>query len=506
MEVRGHGVRKGSAGPVPVEETTLNKSAAPKKAPASKASSAKSAGVRATITLQPTRSAAARATTVVSAASLYAPRQASVELSLVENLKKQIGFLEAQVVCLKRQQDMAATGAATPKARRATEDGVSSAAPRIAIEDPLRPGSSGLAKVPESYQAEIVSLQLNLERVLCDCEALQQQRRHYDEERHVMADEICELRTALRAAAQSLAAAEAERQAALEALGAEQAGRRLLEEQLAGGGPAAAKAAPELTDVLHQKEYFKLQADRLRTQEAVTSARCAAVVTALEVERAESKGLEAQLCAALDRVGELESHEKRMQAFYTRLGGRFITTAATLRRVLEAARQSADPGHVAVHEAVAAAVGGDAPMAAAMANMGTFAGEVERQLSGAAPEGMSVLAVTPPPAATVSQPPSAAAVPPPPVASVPTPPPPAAVVPPPPPPAAAVPSPPPTATVPALPAPAAAVPAPPAASAVPPVPEAAPSSLQSELALLEARIATEVADLAAYVASNGAEN
>ncbi|KPA85417.1 hypothetical protein ABB37_01725 [Leptomonas pyrrhocoris] len=296
----------------------------------------------------------------------------AIELSLVRNLKQQIACLDAQLRVVKQQQD-AATRSHARKAHPAegevvgthTEDalfaesverrlkGVALPLPhreRVHHVDVAAEGHANnacyfeinrLRSIPEPYQLERSALQHNVESLTKDIEGLQSLVFDVGRQRDAMAAEIVQFRSALR-----------EEQAEHEAMAAECATMlRLVESERAlrcaaendagahaqgralNGRPGGADLA--VVDAVSQRDYYKLQSDRMKASAAREKARADSLAAALLQERGRSSAQEKQLCGALDRIALMETREHQLAVYYASLSSRFVTVSAMLRHVLD---------------------------------------------------------------------------------------------------------------------------------------------------------------------------
>jgi len=198
-----------------------------------------------------------------------------LEASLVDNLKKQIGCLQAQVVCLKRRYAMKESALEQTVLRSTSCQASASviladverAFDAVIVQAPTE-AKAGPQDVPPTYQAEMASLQFNMERTLVDCAALGELYRHTAQAKEEMAGEVTQLRAALRRAEATLQVAIEEKRVAVESLSREQS-KRLAAEAKRNGEDAKdlAPASPQLLNALHQKDFYKLQTERLAVEE-----------------------------------------------------------------------------------------------------------------------------------------------------------------------------------------------------------------------------------------------
>ncbi|KAG5475011.1 hypothetical protein CUR178_04461 [Leishmania enriettii] len=290
-------------------------------------------------------------------------RQTAVEVSLVDNLKKQIACLEAQLRVLKQQKDTMArahrrsnsdhegergrpapalaTACLTsvelplPHARRIRH--ADAAAASVTATEPDGAAIARMRKIPAAYQTERSALFHNVESLTKDVEGLQKLVLHLGQERDLMAAEVVDFRAALREMKVEHEAMAAECAATHRLLETEQALRRAAEEI---GKQSTALSSPHksvmtIADAVSQRNYYKLQAERAAEALALAKARIDTVSKALLGEREAAKTLETQLCFALDRIALMERREDELALYYQQLSGRFVTVSATLRHVLD---------------------------------------------------------------------------------------------------------------------------------------------------------------------------
>ncbi|KAG5474343.1 hypothetical protein LSCM1_03123 [Leishmania martiniquensis] len=290
---------------------------------------------------------------------LHPPRSVAVEVSLVQNLKKQITCLEAQLRVLKQQQDTMARAHRHPRGGydgepvRAAE--ALATARLTSVELPLphtqrihhadaaaasayatEPDDDAVARmrgIPSVYQTERSTLLHNIESLTKDVEGLQKLVLHLGRERDVMAAEVVDFRAALREMKTENEAMAAECAATHRLLESEQALRRAAEQSTAAA--STHRSSISIADAVSQRDYYRLQAERASEALALAKARIDTVEKALQREREAAKILETQLCSALDRMALMERREDDLAHYYRRLSGRFVTVSATLRHVLD---------------------------------------------------------------------------------------------------------------------------------------------------------------------------
>lgn len=301
----------------------------------------------------------------------------AIQTSLVQNLKQQVACLEAQLQVSRLQQE------AVARSRRVSQNtSVADLAPPaspLAPETPSEPLSvpesvtrhggvelplqhrsrvwptdtstvsedpfdwsegslTRMRRVPASYQVERNILVHNVESLTHDVEGLQSLVLHLARERDMMAAEVADFHGALREARVENDAMAAECAASLQLLESERALRRAAEDK-ADGSTSNTRAAPSsiaASDAVSQRDYFKLQVDRLTEAAARNNARTQSFIEALRQERQNSKALETQLRAAVNRVGLMERREEEVATYYQQLSARFVTVSSTLQHVLDA--------------------------------------------------------------------------------------------------------------------------------------------------------------------------
>ncbi|KAK7200962.1 hypothetical protein NESM_000155500 [Novymonas esmeraldas] len=319
-----------------------------------------------------THSTARRSSRRVSPSS----RSLTVEASLVQNLKQQIACLEAQLRVTRQQQDAiarshrrldtsrddapapapAAEGGvpaeedaaapgpevrlSLPHAKRVRGEDAAAAAP--AAGDGHSDDAATVARLrtyPAAYQTERGALLLNIESLAKDVEGLHSLVLHLGRERDLMVAEVVDFRAALRESETERDALAAEHSATQRMLVAEQALRRAAEESAARGAVTTAPhsaAGLAAADVTSQRDYYKLQTERMTEALVRAKARAHTLLGALQWERDGAKALERQLCSALDRIAMMERRGEALAAYYQQLSARFVTISATLRHVLDA--------------------------------------------------------------------------------------------------------------------------------------------------------------------------
>lgn len=295
--------------------------------------------------------------------SLQPSPSTALEASLVQNLKKQIACLEAQLHVMQQQQDTVArthrhsnagnhgesaraavTAAAAhligveltlPHAERIRHEDAVAASMNAAESDDV--AVARMREIPAAYQTERSVLLHNLESLTKDAEGLQSLVLHLGRERDLMAAEVIDFRAALRETKVENESLAAECAATHRLLENEQALRRAAEESVRQCTTAASSRRSSMTvaDAYSQRDYYKLQAERTAEALTLAKARAHALLDALQRERNAARTLETQLCGALDRIAQMKRREDELARYYQRLSGRFVTVSATLRHLLD---------------------------------------------------------------------------------------------------------------------------------------------------------------------------
>ncbi|RNF17734.1 uncharacterized protein Tco025E_04771 [Trypanosoma conorhini] len=451
------------------------------------------------------------------------PRHAVLESALVKNLKKQITCLEMEVAVLKGSSKTlpelngattgntcAADAAARGLGSAAADTAPTAAHARVHPSTLWDDAGEKEARRRESLQsANAASLQFTAQRLRLDKEALEVRLRCEQEEKQKLSMENARLLLALRESRGKGEEAHRRLAEALSALNTEQGRRREVEDKLRVPPPAEGDAECR-EDIFSEKEYYRVQTDRLRVAQQDGLVCIAELEKQLKTERARAAEAESQLCAALEEVRRLNSLAAERSSVYESLDKSYAGMCTLLQMAVDDCdalqhqlrQRQPDAFSPASSVSITETLRGLEQISSALKKEvvegvrradGGKALDEERSLCGLDKATFS----SPPPAAAVPPPPAAAVPPPPPAAAVPPPPPAAAV---PPPPAAAVPPPP----------PAAAVPPPPAATAVTSVSAHEPPKIQEtslrdaiddELENIERRIREEEASLLAYLNS-----
>ncbi|AYU80263.1 hypothetical protein LdCL_280015900 [Leishmania donovani] len=295
--------------------------------------------------------------------SLQPSPSTALEVSLVQNLKKQIACLEAQLHVMKQQQDTmtrtqrhsnasnhgesaraAATAAAArlisveltlPHAERIRHKDATASSVTATESDDV--AVARMREIPAAYQTERSVLLHNLESLTKDVEGLQSLVLHLGRERDLMAAEVVDFRAALRETKVENESMTAECAATHRLLEKEQALRRAAEESVRQCTTAASSHRSSMTvaDAYSQRDYYKLQAERTAEALTLAKARTHALSDALQRERDAAKTLETQLCGALDRISQMKRRDDELARYYQQLSSRFVTISATLRHVLD---------------------------------------------------------------------------------------------------------------------------------------------------------------------------
>ncbi|RNE96666.1 hypothetical protein TraAM80_09731 [Trypanosoma rangeli] len=388
-----------------------------------------------------------------------APRHAVLESALVKNLKKQITCLEMEVAVLKGtfKKEAELTGAATGDTRAAEAPRDVGFAPADTVPSATHArvhpstlwvdGSEKEALRRESpYSANAESLRATAQRLLHDNEALEVRLQCEQQERQKLSMENDSLLLALRESCSNAEETHRRLREALGALNTEQKKRREMEDKLRvfAGSLLAEEDAECREDVFSEKEYYRVQTDRLRVAQQDSLARIEKLEKQLKTERTQAAEVESRLCAALEEVRRLSGLASEKTGVYESLDKGCTGMCAILQmavddcdRLQHQLRQcQSDVFSPASSVSIDETLRGLEQISFTLKKEAVDkvshedGGKASKELSlGSADKATEEAAFPPPPAATVPPPPEAT-VPPPPEATVP--PPPAATVPPPP--------------------------------------------------------------------------
>ncbi|KEG08538.1 hypothetical protein DQ04_06961020 [Trypanosoma grayi] len=492
---------------------------------------------------------AARGTNVDAAGT--APRHAALESALVKNLKKQVACLEMEVAVLKgasgkssqRNSDVAAAKASTEEGSGANpcvvEGQLSSSSLRSGLSpagvshmDPFAMCSAAPKAAEKRLQSlrhvDTASLQFTAERLRLEKESVEAQLQYEMREGERMVKENARLNSELRASRGREEELQRLHQGALNALNTEEGRRRELEDKLrAAVVPAVEEGGTaSIEDLVNEKEYYRVQTDRLRFAQQESLIRIEELERQLSVERIQTAAIEEKLCTTQQEVRRSQQADAARIATYKRLDASHAEVCALLRRAVEDCdtlhqqlrQRHTDPSSPSSSVSIGDTLRGLERISSCLKSRhahGEGSNICSEKKSGGAflvkVEGSVDNSHKPSPNASPLSVAAAPSSPPPPAAVVPPPPPPTAVVPPPPPPTAVVPPPPPpTAVVPPPPPPTAVVPPPPSDIVVPTagsftalssgVPQRPlHDAIDDELESVERRIREEEAALLAYL-------
>ncbi|EKF38576.1 hypothetical protein MOQ_001215 [Trypanosoma cruzi marinkellei] len=253
------------------------------------------------------------------------PRSAVLESALVKNLKKQIACLEMEVVVLKRTLMKGSELGAHPKGDEFVGDAFSA-------ETGQNLGSSAADAVPCTASAHVsprslwidadkrdmrrqkvvlnanmAALQFTVQRLQLDKEALEGRLRCEEQEKRKMAAENARLFLELRESCGKEEETHTRLSEVLNALNTEQERRRDLENKLRLSAelPPVEGGEGQGADLWSEKEYYRVQTDRLRVSQQEKLACIGELEKQLKIERNRAAELESKLSTALEEVQRL---------------------------------------------------------------------------------------------------------------------------------------------------------------------------------------------------------
>jgi len=100
-----------------------------------------------------------------------------------------------------------------------------------------------------------------------------------------------------------------------------------------------AKAAQGLVDLQSEREYFRLQVDRLKVENSVLEVKASQLEQALNAERATAATMERQLCAALEQADALRRESRSKEEVYRKVDA-FSTEVRVQLRTAEEERSA----------------------------------------------------------------------------------------------------------------------------------------------------------------------
>ncbi|ORC89696.1 uncharacterized protein TM35_000112300 [Trypanosoma theileri] len=439
-------------------------------------------------------------------------RHAELESALVKNLKKQVACLEMEVAVLKRAKEQG-THQGTLSADRSgmalercdagyplnmmcplTTSHVDPFAPWMNVHDERNGNENADSNIylerqrRSLHHADTALSQLTIQRLRLEKESVEERLRSEQQEKEMLAAENVKLRAALRVSEKKEEELHQLHKYTLNALNTEQGKRRELEDKLSAVGTPNTKDNEETKsnkDIMYEKEYYRVQTDRLRVSLSEGLVRSEELEKQLRAERSQVATVEAKLRIALDEVQRLQRVITDKASVYERMDQHYIEVWTKLQMAIEDCDtlheelrrrqgESSSPSSsgsigetlrglerissglksgVLLADVSGGAIGMDTSdnVSKAAKSPSSFPKHSEPITTTSTSNtnttntntNTNTTGVPPPPTASVPAPPTAT-VPPPPTASVPAPP--TATVPPPP--TASVPAPPPTATVP----------------------------------------------------------
>lgn len=254
----------------------------------------------------------------------------AVEGHLVDNLRKQVSCLEAQINCLRQQIDTREADQKPPSPVRADDATPSQGGPGAA-------GGKGQVEAKggsgDSESATIAALHFDMERLVLDCSRLHEECHRLQQEKSGLTHHVMEVEACLKDAERAILASDREKQRTLEALSMAQTSLLELEGKALREGAEGKSARFE--DMLHQRDFYRLQAERLELRESLLSARVDALRGTAKADREEIIRLKAELHEMADRLHEEGHRQRKEHAFYEQLGQRFVSVAGLLRAVVE---------------------------------------------------------------------------------------------------------------------------------------------------------------------------
>lgn len=93
------------------------------------------------------------------------------------------------------------------------------------------------------------------------------------------------------------------------------------------------KSGQTITDIQSEREFFRLQCDRLKVENSVLEVRAQHLEQSLNAERVSLTNMERQLCAALDQAEQLRRESRQKEDVYRRIDDYSSTVRVQLRLV-----------------------------------------------------------------------------------------------------------------------------------------------------------------------------
>ncbi|KAH9586166.1 hypothetical protein LSM04_006858 [Trypanosoma melophagium] len=289
--------------------------------------------------------------------------RADLELALVKNLKKQVACLEMEVAVLKQAkgQDthrgaLYADKSGSPPERSDLVSSLNLMHPvSTSHVDPFAPWMNtnvkrnGNENIDASiaverqrrslHYANTALLQLTTQRLRLEKESVEERLRSEQREKERLSAENARLLMALRVAEKKEEELQQLHKCTLNALNTEQGKRRELEDKLSAGDTLHSKeneeSAASSKDIVYEKEYYRVQTDRLRVSLSEGLIRSEELEKQLRAERSQVAVVESKLRTALDEVQRLQRVITDKASVYERMDQHYIEVWTKLQVAVE---------------------------------------------------------------------------------------------------------------------------------------------------------------------------
>ncbi|KAG8343932.1 hypothetical protein TRVL_05245 [Trypanosoma vivax] len=277
----------------------------------------------------------------------------SLEAKLVDNLKRQVKVLDAEVAVLRDRLRKGAQGTHVPGgegahaavgAPESTGNEVNGLLPNNEAGE-TRPtatefndGDKGAVAQPTSArQTQQAVAHFTTEHLRMELEAAREMLERERSSKKALIDENVNLRLLVREARDALKKMKQLHQTALSSLNLEQGRRRELEDKLLD--PTAAHmregGTGTVDDLLNEKEYYRVQTDRLRVSQQENLSRIESLESQLKEERAHGVDVETKLRASIEEVEYLKMLSAKKAAVYERFDSNCVSMFSGIRLAIE---------------------------------------------------------------------------------------------------------------------------------------------------------------------------
>ncbi|KAF8283139.1 hypothetical protein TcBrA4_0079740 [Trypanosoma cruzi] len=308
-------------------------------------------GARTQSAKQPPVTAAAKESAAPVSAVEPPPRHAALESALVRNLKKQIACLEMEVVVLKGMLMKGSELGAHSKGEECVGDVSFAEAKRqlgsSAVDGALFTTSAHVS--PRSlwidadkrdtrrrevlHNANMAALQFTVQRLQLEKEALEGRLQCEEQVKRKMAAENAQLLLELRESSGKEEGTHTRLSEVLNALNTEQERRRELENKLrlSAEQPPVEGDEEHRADLWSEKEYYRVQTDRLRVSQKEKLACIGELEKQLKTERKRAAELESKLSTALEEVQRLNRLTAENSSIYESMDKSYVGMCTLLQ-------------------------------------------------------------------------------------------------------------------------------------------------------------------------------